>query len=396
MKIAGIICEYNPFHLGHAEHIMQTRKALGEDYAIVCVMSGNFAQRGDYAIYNKHSRAKMALQGGADLVIELPTPYVLQSAEGFAEAGVYLLSKLGTCEYISFGSESGDVEKLKEAANVIVSDEAQLITRNWLKRGLSYASARQKAADDVMGSDAAVFRSPNNVLGIEYIKAVMKLGSAMTPFTIMRVGGEHGSDTGFSATAARKMLHDGRLPIDIMPEHAVAICESERNAGRGPVSIKSVAAEAAILSRLRSSNLGFANVSGISEGLEHRFAQFAKRGTSVDSIFEAIKTKRYPMSRVRRMLMCAVLGVCREDVLNPPPYIKVLGMNNLGKSLLAQMRKKEELQIITKPASVLKMCAAAKRLFKLEADATDFYVLAYNNEQERIGGQEWRISPVIE
>ena len=184
------------------------------------------------------------------------------------------------------------------------------------------------------------------------------------------------------------------MPVEIVPSFVVDICLSEQVAGRGPVSMGSTAVESAILSRLRQP-FGFSDVLGFSEGLEHRFAQYASKGASIASILENVKTKRYPMSRIRRMMMCAILGIKKDDFNEPPPYIRVLGMNDVGKSLLATLRKRTELQVITKPASVLNMCANAQKLFDLEARATDFYTLAYTDELERCGGQEWRKSPII-
>ena len=392
MKTVGIICEYNPFHLGHASHIEQTRLALGGDAAVVCVMSGNYVQRGDFAIFNKHARAKMAIHSGADLIIELPTPYALLSAEGFAKAGVFILDKLGICEYLSFGSESGSIETLHDAALAIASDKAQTLTKAWLGKGMSYASAQQKAADALLGARADVFKSPNNVLGIEYIKALEKYGSTMRPITVRRTGGDHDGDTGYSASALRKVLLRGSVPLALMTGPAAAASLEEIVTGRGPVSIKK--AELAVLSRLRALD-DYSNVPGASEGLDHRFKRFAASESSVSAILKQVKTKRYTMSRLRRMLMCATLGIKKEDVSDPPPYIRVLALNETGMNLLGMARKKAELPIITKPASVLKQSDFAVRLYNLEAAATDFYVLAYPKEEERVGGQEWRQSPIV-
>ena len=356
MKTAGIICEYNPFHLGHFGHIKKTRHLLNnglEDdnktIAIVCVMSGNYVQRGDFAIFNKHARAKMAILSGADLVIELPTPYALQSAEGFAKAGVYILDRLGICEYLSFGSESGSIDKLCVAADAIVSDNAHTLTRQWLGEGISYASAQQKAADAILGASSDVFKTPNNVLGIEYIKAIKKIGSDMVPITTLRTGGDHDSDIGYSASALRKLFMRDTLPEQLMTKHATAVCIEELASGRGPVSLKN--AEPALLSRLRAIE-DYSNVPGISEGLERRFKRYAALEASVDSLLAKVKTKRYPMSRLRRILMCLTLGIKIEDAETMPPYIRVLALNKKGMDILAKARNISKLPIITKPASV--------------------------------------------
>ena len=392
MITTGIICEYNPFHLGHASHIEKTRQALGGETAIVCVMSGNYVQRGDFAVFNKHARAKMAVLSGADLVVELPVPYVLLSAEGFARAGVYILDKLGICDYISFGSESGNIGVLRDAASAIASEEAQRVTKEGLNSGMSYASARQKAADAVFGTRAGVFKSPNNLLGIEYIKAIDACGSSMHPLTVRRIGGEHDGDTGYSASVLRKALVYGSVPTELMPGAAAAVCMEELVSGRGPVSMKNC--EMAILSRLRAIN-DFSTLQGVSEGLERRFKRYATVETSLDVILEKAKTKRYAMSRLRRMLVCAILGIRTEDTQKPPPYIRVLAMNGKGKKLLGSARKKTELPIITKPASVHRLSERAANVFRLEAASTDLYVLAYPDEGQRRGEQEWRQSPIV-
>jgi len=355
-------------------------------------MSGNYVQRGDFAIMNKHARAKMAVLNGANLVIELPAPYALLSAEGFAKAGVYILDKIGVCDFISFGSESGNIGMLRYAAHASQSEEMQRYIRKWLDKGLSYASAQQKAADTVLGERADVFRSPNNLLGIEYIKALEAYGSPMRALTVRRTGGEHDSDTGYSATALRKSLIRKSVPLELMPGSAAAVCMEELISGRAPVYMKQN--EPAVISRLRAVT-DYSVFPFVSEGLERRFKKYAAEEPTIVSILEKVKTKRYTMSRLRRLLMCAVLGIKAEDSQEPPPYIRVLAMDTTGMKLLGVARKKSELPILTKPASVHKLPERASKLFRLESAATDFYVLAYRDEEQRRGGQEWRQPPVI-
>ena len=392
MKTIGIICEYNPFHLGHLGHIEKTKEIIDEDACVICVMSGNFVQRGDFAILNKHARAKMAVLCGADIVIELPTPYALLSAGGFAKAGVYLLESLGVCDYISFGSESGDIETLTNAANVIKSDEAESYIKDGLSEGLSYAAAQQRAADAILGEKSFIFNTPNNLLAIEYIKALDEIGAKMKPLTVQRTGGAHDSDTGYSATALRKTLIRGEVPIAQMPGAAVAVCLEEIVLGRGAISMAD--AEPAILSRLRNIE-SFTNLPGATDGLDRRFLKYAKVMPSVNSILESIKTKRFAMSRIRRMMMCAVLGITSDDIKNMPAYIRILAMSKKGMTTLRRISKTAALPVITKPASVFKQNKQVERAFKLEAAATDFYALFYAKEENRLGGGEWRQSPII-
>jgi len=392
MKTAGIICEYNPFHLGHLYHIEKTKEILGNDTCVICVMSGNFVQRGDFAIFNKHARAKMAVYSGADIVIELPTPYALLSAGDFAKAGVYLLESLGVCNYISFGSESGSIDELTNAATVIISDEAQMYIREGLSIGLPYASAQQQAADCILGERSAIFNTPNNILAIEYIKALAENKSKIKPVTIARTGGEHDGNSGYSATAVRRELHHGNLPVAQMPGAAVAVSMEEMVLGRGPVCVKD--AEQAILSRLRTIE-DFSQYHGGADGLDRRFIKYAGKMPSLNEVLASIKTKRYAMSRIRRMLICAVLGIRSDDTKNMPAYIRILAMNKKGMETLRRLKKKAKLPVITKPASVYKQNKQVQGAFKLESSVTDFYALAYSKEENRTGGGEWRQSPVI-
>ena len=393
---AGIICEYNPIHNGHLHQIEQTRQHLGHDCAIVCVMSGNFVQRGDFAVFSKHARAEAAIYAGADLVIELPTPYALSSAEGFARAGVYLLQNLHICDYISFGSESGDIASLTAAATAMASPDAARLTKQHLDSGISYAAARQSAADTILGPLAGVFKSPNNLLGIEYIKAITELGgeAPLKPFTVQRVGDMHDSATGCSGSALREILYRGDAPWSHMPQASADVYKREIAHGRGPVSLGH--AELALMSRLRAAMLDdFAALPGVSEGIEHLFLKCAMSQPTVAEVLNEVKSKRYAMSRLRRMLMCLCLGITAEDTAAPPPYIRVLAMNNAGRSLLKKAQAKTTLPIITKPASVHALPHNARNLFNKEAAATDLYTLAYADKHSRHGGQEWTISPCV-
>jgi len=411
----GIICEYNPFHYGHEAHIKETKRLLGGQCAVICVMSGNFVQRGDFAVYNKHARAEAAVRSGADLVIELPTPYALCSAEGFARAGVFLLDSLGVCDFISFGSETGSIEMLEEAAKALVLPEAASIMRKWLEQGLPYALARQKAADELMGARSQVLKKPNNLLGIEYLIAISSLKSGLTPITVARTGGEHDGVSGYSASAVRGMLlsgilnggaqsmpggtsgqsalldKGGELSLRV-PHTALGVYENETAEGRGPVSIKHC--ELAILSRLREMD-DYSKLPGVSEGLEHRFLKYSRQEATVAAILDKVKSKRYVMSRLRRMLLCACLNITADDCAELPPYIRVLAMNSSGMKVLKEARKKAKLPIITKPASARGLGAQAVNLFCKEAVATDFYVLAYTGEKHRRGGSEWQTSPIV-
>ncbi len=363
MKTAGIICEYNPIHNGHVRHILETRAMLGEDSAVVCVMSGNFVQRGDFAVFEKHARAFSAVASGADLVVELPLPYVLSSAEGFARGGVMLLDALGVCSHVSFGSEAGETESLSELAECLTCDDMPDLIQQELKSGVSYASARQKAAARILGNKAEALKLPNNILGVEYLKALKESGSAMKPLTVRRFGAAHDSDGAESASKLRKLLKEGIKPWRLMPPPAASILKKEILTGRGPVFLDSV--ETAALARLRMlPEEAYANLPDASEGLELRLMRYAKSMPTLKSILESTKTKRYAMSRLRRMLLCAVLGIEASDSAMPPPYIRVLAMSKKGMALLREINEKSALPVITKPANAKSLGSKARALLR--------------------------------
>lgn len=394
MKTAGIICEYNPIHNGHARHIAETRAILGEDGAVVCAMSGNFVQRGDFAVFGKHARAMSAVASGADLIVELPLPYVLSSAEGFARGGVGLLEALGVCTHLSFGSEAGETERLLALAECMLRADMPALIGEELKSGISYARARQKAAERVLGNKAEILSTPNNILAVEYLKALKEYGSAMVPLTVRRFGAQHDSYGAESASYLRRLLKEGKKPWDLMPAPAAGVLKAEIACGRGPVFMD--AAETAVLSRLRMlPEETFARLPDASEGLELRLRRYARSMPTVPLILESAKTKRYAMSRLRRMLLCAVLGVEAEDSASTPPYIRVLAMNQKGMALLRKIKEKTALPVITKPAEAKMLDGRARALFEKESAATDFYVLAYPGYENRTSGQEWTTSPRI-
>lgn len=394
MITAGIICEYNPIHDGHVRHITETREIIGGEAAIVCAMSGNFVQRGDLAIFEKHARARAAVASGADLVVELPVAYCLSSAENFARGGVMLLDALGVCTHISFGSEAGETENLDALADCFVSGEIAALLKKELAGGMSYPKACQNAATTLLGDKAAAMKTPNNVLGIEYLKALKSVESSMKPVTVLRKGAAHDSAGAESASYLRALLKDGVAPWDMMPPAAAVILTEEIIAGRGPVFMER--AELAVLSRLRMLPAeAFSQLPDATEGLGNRLMQYAKTMPTLSAILEKTKTKRYTMSRLRRMLLCAVLGIRAGDSLLAPAYIRVLAMNGRGRRLLRTIKESSALPVITKPASVSGLDRAARAMFEKEAATTDFYALAYPVPGKRSGGQEWRISPGV-
>lgn len=398
MKICGIISEYNPFHTGHAHQIAQTRTRLGEDCAIVCVMSGNFVQRGEPAVFAKHARAEAAVRGGADLVLELPLPWALSSAEGFARGGVGMLGALGCVTHISFGSECGELERLRAAAEVLLDPRMDELIREELQGGAPYAAARQRAAERLAGAQLRELSEPNNLLGVEYLKALIQQDLDITPITVQRAGAAHdgSGDAGGHPSAAqlRDALRRGESIREKIPPEAYAVFERELEQGRGPVGPEAL--EMALLSRLRFLKPeNFAALPGASEGVENLLFRAAQTEPTLDAVVSAAKSRRYALSRLRRMTMCAALGVTASDSDGRPPYLRVLAANSRGTEVLRAAAATAYVPVLTRPADVKNLDDRARRTFDLEAAATDLFTLGFSAEDERRGGRDWRSSPMI-
>lgn len=391
MAVAGVICEYNPFHLGHAWQIAELRSHLGEDTALVCAMSGNFVQRGDFAVMEKHARAEAAVRSGADLVLELPITGALSSAEGFAAAGVNVLAQTGVVDTLVFGSECADTQRLMKNAQMLLSDAfAKELS---LTGGESFAACRAAAAERLLGEETAL-SEPNDILGVEYCKAILKSAASIVPLALPRRGALHDGETQdgvASATGIRAMLRRGEDASQYMSEASAALYARECEQGRAPVFLAN--AERAILSALRGmTEEEFSSYDGGNEGLYHRFYAAVRKGGTVEEILAQAKTKRYALSRLRRMLLCAYLGVQPGESV---PYLRVLAANETGRALLKKMKKTATVPVLTKSADVKKLPAEAQRLFETEARATDRYVLAFPALSAAAPGSEWTTDPVI-
>lgn len=398
MKTVGVIAEYNPFHTGHAWQLAALRRAFGGGTAVVCAMSGNFVQRGDFAIVRKHARAEAAVRGGADLVLELPLPWAVASAETFARGGIEVLAGTGVVEVLAFGSECADTERLVRVADCLLAENFAAALREELAKGDSFAAARARAAERLCGADAAVLGSPNDILGVEYCKALRLHGGGIEPLALPRMGAPHdgaaNADGFASASELRARLLRGEDAGACLTGGMLRLYESERAAGRAPVCM--AAAERAVLSKLRvMREEDFAAYDGGGEGLYRRFYGASRTAASVGGLLEAVKTKRYAHARLRRMLLAAYLGVKPPERTQKVPYLRVLAMNGTGKRLLHEMRGKAALPVLVKPAGVRKLSADARRLMETEARATDLYALAYPDLAQGAGGSEWRTDPVI-
>ena len=333
MKAVGIICEYNPLHKGHVKQFEIIRKQLGNDTAIVCLMSGNFVQRGAPAIIDKTLRAKAAILSGADLVLELPVTYALSSAEGFAAGGVRTLSSF--CDYLCFGAETADETALMQTASALLSEDFRPLLRRHLDCGKSFPAARQAALED-LGMDGALLESPNNILAVEYCKAILSQGCAMKPLPIARGGSYHDElpdEENPSATAVRKLLVESGDFKSLVSDRAFGIFS------HAPLHTID-AGERAILAKLRTmTDAEFEALPYGSEGLWRKFMHACRSEATLEGIIAATKSKRYTRTRIDRMIMCAFLGITQQDLLSPVPYTRVLGFNDRGRMALKAARQ---------------------------------------------------------
>ena len=412
MGAIGIVAEYNPFHTGHALQLARTRELLGADLPAVAVMSGCWVQQADCAIADKWTRARLALMGGVDLVLELPTVWAMASAESFARGAVSILNAAGVVDVLSFGSESGDIGQLGRVAACLDGGEYPALLKEQLSRGLSFPAARQRAAEQLLGTDAAVLSRPNNTLGIEYLRALHTLGSPIRPVTVKREGAGHNEaavfsgqmsqeeadqlfwqhNTTLSATAIRGYLTEGEWErmAPYLPQGGLELLRE--SAPELPVLAR---LERAILARVRTMSAedwGRLPDAGAAEGLPNRLERAGRECRSMEEFFDLAKTKRYTHSRLRRLVLWAFLGITAADVPAVPPYIRVLGFNARGQELLREMKGRACLPILTMPVQARGLEAEGRRLFELESRCTDLYNLCRTTP--RPAGEEWTRGPV--
>lgn len=393
MPVFGVICEYDPFHLGHRWMLEQ----LHRQGPVVCAMSGCFTQRGEFAAVNKFARAEMAVRNGADLVLELPTPWAVSGAERFARGGVELLEKTGVVTHLAFGSECGDLEALQRVEACLSGESFQETLRRRLEGGETFARCRQAAVEELLDPrDAALLSQPNNILAIEYLKALRRADFPMEPITFPRRGGPHdgGAADGIaSASHIRGLLRAGHTEeaMAFLPRESAEVLRREIAAGRGPVDMHTC--QRAILARLRTmSQEDFLPYDGGGEGLYRRVYRAVRAGTSVGEILALAKTKRYPMARLRRMLLAAWL-----EVPQPPeevPYLRLLGAGKDGRPLLRQMQR-SGVPVLTKPADVGRIGPAAQELFTRECAWTDLYMLGMPSLRWSACGSDWKTTPIL-
>ena len=355
--ILGIVSEYNPFHNGHLMHLQKSKELTHTDFTIA-VMSGNFVQRGDTSIVDKWTKAEMALKSGVDLVIELPTLYAISSAENFADGAIKILNSLGIVDYVSFGSEIGEITPLDDVASVLYKEPKEfssLITRQ-LRSGLSYPKARELAIQMYFGSSQKyidVLENPNNILGIEYLKSLKRLKSPITPITLKRKYSDYNSNdikSGIaSATAIRTMLQKGKNIHYVVPYETYELLEEKKKYGQIIPSLSIFSKE--IIYTLRKMTLSeIATLPDVSEGLENKIKAAVNTSNNLEELILKIKSKRYTQSRIQRILLYALLNISEKDITmskKQMPYIRVLGFNKNGKKIISAIANQNpKLQII--------------------------------------------------
>lgn len=369
--ISGIICEYNPFHSGHKYQIDKIKEE--SDSLIVCVMSGNFVQRGEPAVVDKYSRVEMALMGGADLVIELPVAFATASAEAFGRCAVYLLDALGVVDRLYFGSESSDISKLNFITNYLLSDEYSAELGQELKSGISFPIARMNAVNNVLGEEySELLKYPNDILGIEYIKAIKSLNSKIKPHTIKRVGSAHdkSNDSSFiSAKSIRELLKDNEDVSGFVPY--LDIINKAIEKGQAPTDLRYL--ERTLLYKIRNmSESQLSNIPDVNEGLEFKIKKAAATAKNLDELYELIKSKRYTHSRIRRIMLRILLDIDNES-MKYPRYIRILGMNKNGEEILRS--KQNKLPFVLRYNEVKKLGCEQQSIYELEAKADDIFSL---------------------
>lgn len=385
MPVAGVVAEFDPFHLGHQYLIREARRRLGPETPVVAVLSGSFTQRGGAAICPPTARAEMALRGGADLVLELPLSFATASAETFARGGVSALVATGVVDTLCFGSETGAEDLLRRMARALEGETFQQALRQFAAQGLPFAAARQQALEQVLGEKLP--QGANDLLATEYLR--FWPGEKAVLAVPRRDGGHGGSQ---SASRVRQLLLAGDWSgaAQLLPQFSLEILRREQQRGRCPGSLRW--AERAVLYRLRTMTEGeFGAIADCTEGLEHRLVRAAARAGSLEEFYALAKSKRYAHARIRRIALRAFLGI--RELPARVPYLRVLGADARGLELLRQMKTRSTLPVVTKPAHGRNLEGEAGVLFALGRRADDLWGLCL--ERPIPSGWSWSEGPVL-
>lgn len=373
-----IISEYNPFHFGHLYHLNESISQTNADFK-VAIISGNFVQRGKPSIINKWEKAKVALSTGFDLVVELPTLYAISSAENFANGSVKIANQIGS-DYISFGTESGDLKKLKDLSSLINKNEKEYIAnvKEKIAEGFSYPKSQELVIDKMFGDEFLGVCKPNNILGLEYLKSLNAISSKIIPITVKRDFEKS------SSSDVRALLRTSGFKIenlkDKIPDFSYEILAENIDNGNAVLSLK--AFEKEIIYILRTiDNEKLKNIPDVPENMLSNLKKVACSTNSLDELITTLKNKSITQARIQRILLYILLGITKSDMelsKNITPYVRVLGMSENGKKILSDLPK--DVNVITSVKTFEKNCDDSDFLRMLEIDkkATDIYTLAYS------------------
>jgi predicted nucleotidyltransferase len=425
MNVLGIIAEYNPFHNGHLYHLQKARQEAQADY-VICVMSGNFVQRGEPALLDKWARAKMAISQGVDLVFELPVLYATRSAYWFAKGGILSLAQTGLVTHVAFGVETPDPALLQEIALLLAQEPPAFrdLLRQGLKEGLSFPQARAKALFPKDLQQQELLENPNNVLALSYLQVLQEEQLPLIPIMLERQGNAYLDDTlkeGVlpSATALRQALTTTDLAertdkpamtdaflnklnslAAYLPPATVQILENEYLAGKTPVSLKAL--DTTLLTILRrTTKKDLEQIVDVSEGLENRIAKIAAQCHNLTDFLAGLKTKRYTYTRLQRFLIHLLLNYTKSEndfLKYGPPYLHLLGYTPKGRELLKQLKKKAKLPLIIKGSQINKYLLTdpiLQRFWEYDVRATNLYTLLYPQNSTRCGNLDYLKQPVF-
>ena len=393
-KVVGIVAEYNPFHNGHVYHIQKTKEQTGADF-VVAAITGNFTQRGNTSVVDKWEKTKMALNGGVDLVIELPTIYSISSAENFAGGAIKILSKLGIVDMLSFGMEAKDISDLNNIANVLYEEPNEFVNilKEEIKKGVSYPKARENALikylKDFKRYDDAL-KGSNNILAIEYLKALKKYKSNIIPIGIKRekiyynstkIIDEYASATGIRTLLLRNQIEEIRR---VVPPSTFSILLNNLREGSAALDITAYSSE--ILYKLRTMTVKeIANLPDVNEGLENLIKEIAGKTNNLIELINNIKSKRYTQTRIQRILLYALLGITKRDMdisKKIIPYVRILGCSDNGKMLLSQINKNVKVITSLKKFEKINRNRKLERLLEIDKRATNIYTLGYKKNSK--------------
>ncbi len=406
MRVVGLVTEYNPFHNGHLYHLNKSKELTGATHS-VAVMSGHFLQRGEPALLDKWSRAEMAVSCGVDLVVELPVVYSCATADQFARGSVSLLDRMGIVNALSFGSESGEVELFREIGYLLANPpkEMELKLREHLNKGFSFARSQQLALQECCDSSEMrlFFQQPNNILGMLYVKHLFLCGSSIQPHTIQRIGaGYHSVELQqiSSATGIRQHIESGgslQALKETMPESSFRVLENYRNENKKFVMTDDFAQGLMMLLK-RMTVDEFKQVTDVTEGLENRLWECAHQVHHWKDFSHCVKSKRYPYTRVQRMLMHILLNIKKPDTTfwyqqGHPEYLRILAFNQLGRELINLCKKESSVPIITKTAHYQPATQRASDQLELDFRGTDLHELATGSSKATKGRSDYLKSP---